>query len=149
MGFSVDTAIPCGILAAVLVTIFMVQRRRDDLKKRIDAKIQVFKKAFDISEDAIKKYRDKIEPWLTAVFQSEHLALLAGTGLTSAVASLAEVNAPGMDRIEFIEFGEQIKKSADLVLKSRGGEGAVRELVELILKSQNKWSYIVKFYSER
>ena len=67
----------------------------------------------DISEDAIKKYRDKIEPWLTAVFQSEHLALLAGTGLTSAVASLAEVNAPGMDRIEFIEFGEQIKKSAD------------------------------------
>jgi len=44
---------------------------------------------------------------------------------------------------------EEIKKSADLVLKSRGGEGAVRELVELILKSQNKWSYIVKFYSER
>ena len=65
----------------------------------------------NISEDDIKKYRNKIEPWLTAVFQSEHLALLAGTGLTSAVASLAKVDAPGMDRIEFIEFGEQIKKA--------------------------------------
>jgi hypothetical protein len=65
----------------------------------------------DISEDDIKKYRDKIEPWLTAIFQSEHLALLAGTGLTSAITSLAKVDAPGMDRIEFIEFSEQIKKA--------------------------------------
>ena len=82
----------------------------------------------DISEDDIKKYRDKIEPWLTAVFQSEHLALLAGTGLTSAVASLAKVDAPGMDRIEFIEFGEQIKKSADSQAKEmRRGEANIED----------------------
>ena len=82
----------------------------------------------DISEDAIKKYRNKIEPWLTAVFQSEHLALLAGTGLTSAVASLAKVDAPGMDRIEFIEFGEQIKKSADSQAKEmKRGEANIED----------------------
>ena len=82
----------------------------------------------DISEDDIKKYRDKIEPWLTAVFQSEHLALLAGTGLTSAVASLAKVDAPGMDRIKFIEFGEQIKKSADSQAKEmRRGEANIED----------------------
>lgn len=74
----------------------------------------------DILEDEIKKYRDKIEPWLTAIFQSEHLALLAGTGLTSAVASLAEVNAPGMDRIDFTEFREQIKESADSQAEEMG-----------------------------
>lgn len=67
----------------------------------------------NIPEDEIKEYREKIEPWLTAVFQSEHLALLAGTGLTSAVTSIAKVDAPGMDRIEFKEFRSQIKKSAD------------------------------------
>jgi hypothetical protein len=39
-------------------------------------------------DDKIKKLREKIEPWLTAVFQSDHLSLLAGTGLTTAVASL-------------------------------------------------------------
>ena len=67
----------------------------------------------NISEDDIKKYRDKIEPWLTAVFQSEHLALLAGTGLTSAVTAIAGVTAQGMGRLEFNEFGEQIRTSAD------------------------------------
>jgi hypothetical protein len=82
----------------------------------------------DISEDGIKKCRGKIEPWLTAVFQSEHFALLAGTGLTSAVASLAKVDAPGMDRIEFIEFGEQIKKSADSQAKEmRRGEANIED----------------------
>lgn len=82
----------------------------------------------DVSEDDIKKYRNKIEPWLTAIFQSEHLALLAGTGLTSAVASLANVDAPGMDRIKFIEFGEQIKKSADLQAKEmRRGEANIED----------------------
>jgi hypothetical protein len=82
----------------------------------------------DISEDDIKKYRDKIEPWLTAIFQSEHLALLTGTGLTSAVTSLAKVAAPGMDRIEFIEFGEQIKRSADSQAKEMGrGEANIED----------------------
>lgn len=82
----------------------------------------------DVSEDDIKKYRNKIEPWLTAVFQSEHLALLAGTGLTSAIASLAKVDTPGMDRIEFIEFGEQIKKSADSQAKEmRRGEANIED----------------------
>ena len=82
----------------------------------------------DISEDSIKKYRDKIEPWLTAIFQSEHLALLAGTGLTSAVTSIAKVDAPGMDRIEFIEYREQIKKSADSQAKEmRRGEANIED----------------------
>jgi len=77
----------------------------------------------DISEDDIRKYRDKIEPWLTAIFQSEHLALLAGAGLTSAVAALATVDAPEMDRIDFKEFSKQIRKSADSQAKEmRRGE---------------------------
>jgi len=29
--------------------------------------------------------RKEIEPWLTSLFQSEHLSLLAGTGLTTAI----------------------------------------------------------------
>ena len=34
------------------------------------------------------KTRDEIEPWLTALFQSEHLSLLVGTGLSYAVHGL-------------------------------------------------------------
>lgn len=37
--------------------------------------------------------RSRIEPWLTSLFQSEHLSLLAGSGLTSAVQSAASIKA--------------------------------------------------------
>lgn len=36
-----------------------------------------------------KELREHIEPWLTSLFQSEHLSLLAGSGLTHAVHYLA------------------------------------------------------------
>ena len=35
-------------------------------------------------EVTIADLRKRVEPWLTALFQSEHLSLLIGTGLTSA-----------------------------------------------------------------
>ena len=64
------------------------------------------------------KLRLEIEPWLTALFQSEHLALLLGSGIFSAVHLLAtEKPAAGMGPIEFEVFKAQIdnaaKKSAE------------------------------------
>ena len=52
-----------------------------------------------ISEN--KELREKIEPWLTAVFQSEHLSLLLGTGLTTGICEKAEIESQAMQRIEF------------------------------------------------
>lgn len=44
-----------------------------------------------------KELRNRIEPWLTSLFQSEHLSLLAGSGLTHAVHYLAAgTGAAGM-----------------------------------------------------
>ncbi|NYT63366.1 SIR2 family protein [Alcaligenaceae bacterium] len=36
-----------------------------------------------------KELRSRVEPWLTSLFQSEHLSLLAGSGLTHAVHYIA------------------------------------------------------------
>ena len=37
---------------------------------------------FKIVEDpSIAKHRGRVEPWLTALFQSEHLSLLVGSGI--------------------------------------------------------------------
>lgn len=67
-----------------------------------------------ISDEEIIRLRKKIEPWLTAVFQSDCLSLLAGTGLATAVSTLAEVGSQGMQRIEFDgEYKERIKEKAD------------------------------------
>lgn len=41
----------------------------------------------------------------------------------------------------------EVRAAADYVTRARGGHGAVREVVELILKSQNKWARIVAEYA--
>jgi hypothetical protein len=62
------------------------------------------------------KLRPRIEPWLTALFQSEHLALLLGSGLSHAVHHIATIETkrslPGMGTIEFIQFDKEIKAEA-------------------------------------
>ena len=40
----------------------------------------------------------------------------------------------------------EVKKIADYVTKAAGGYGAVREIIELILKAQGKWEPILKKY---
>lgn len=79
---------------------------------------------YDISDDKIKPQREKIEPWLTAVFQSEHLSLLAGTGLSTAVTHLAGIAIKWMERIVFSEHKDQIKNTADAQAKLMGREKA-------------------------
>lgn len=39
-----------------------------------------------------------------------------------------------------------VKKEVDFVTKRNGGKGAVRETVELILKSQGKWTSLIQKY---
>ncbi|MEO8427299.1 MAG: HAD-IIIA family hydrolase [Verrucomicrobiota bacterium] len=41
----------------------------------------------------------------------------------------------------------EARAMADFVTKSPGGRGAVREVVELILKAQRKWSRLIEEYS--
>ena len=48
-----------------------------------------------------KKWRAIIEPWLSSVFQSEHLSLFVGSGLTIAVSNFASTSVQSMNRINF------------------------------------------------
>lgn len=60
-----------------------------------------------------KELRSRIEPWLTALFQSEHLSLLAGSGLTHAVHRLATgENAAGMNALTLENFNDQVNEAA-------------------------------------
>lgn len=61
----------------------------------------------------ISDLRQRIEPWLTSLFQSEHLSLLAGSGLTHAVHYLAAGKAAaGMNFTDFSHFDDEIKNAA-------------------------------------
>ena len=44
--------------------------------------------------------------------------------------------------------GSDVKAHADYITGAHGGNGALREIAELILKAQNKWSQVVNSYLE-
>lgn len=70
-----------------------------------------------------KELRSRIEPWMTSLFQSEHLSLLAGSGLTHAMHYLAVgKGATGMESIPFTIINDKINAAAEKSAKEAGRE---------------------------
>ena len=68
-----------------------------------------------------KELRNRIEPWLTSLFQSEHLSLLAGSGLTHAVHYLAaKKSAAGMGALILNNYMDEINQAAKSAAKEAG-----------------------------
>ena len=60
-------------------------------------------------EFTVKDLRSRVEPWLTSLFQSEHLSLLVGSGLTHAVHYLAaDTAAAGMSALYLSNYKDEI-----------------------------------------
>lgn len=105
---------------------------------------------FDLIEDAGEKYladvnnperknspvelRKKIEPWLTALFQSEHLSLLTGSGISTAAHVLATGSpGAGMDPADFSVFNEQIVEASNEMAKKSGrGEANIEDRIRAV-----------------
>lgn len=68
-----------------------------------------------------KDLRQRIEPWLTSLFQSEHLSLLAGSGLTHAVHYLAaQKGAAGMGALTLSNHQAEINQAAEKASEAAG-----------------------------
>jgi len=84
------------------------------------------------------KLRQRIEPWLTALFQSEHLSLLVGSGLSNAIHKIATRKLlPGMGTVKFTYFDKEVKaeakKSAKAAARRSGNvEDQIRVANELL-----------------
>lgn len=77
----------------------------------------------------ISDARKRIEPWLSAVFQAEHLNLLIGSGFTGAVGSVAGVSGTNMARVKFgTSFDGAIESNAETAAKAMGrGEANIED----------------------
>jgi len=76
--------------------------------------VKISNEFFNINDEVDEREsRRKIEPWLTSIFQSDHLSLLVGSGLTTAVTSSVGLISQGMERINFEPYKDKIKKWAD------------------------------------
>jgi hypothetical protein len=80
-----------------------------------------------------EKLRTRIEPWLTALFQSEHLALLVGSGLTYAAHHIATGKSlPGMTKVDFGSFSTQIDCEAKRSAQTAGrGDGNIEDQIRV------------------
>lgn len=93
-----------------------------------------------LKDDTItpEKLRLRIEPWLTALFQSEHFSLLLGSGLTHAIHWMAAEKAlPGMSKANLSHFSTEIDaeaaKSAAAAGRKEGNiEDQLRVAIELL-----------------
>jgi hypothetical protein len=71
-----------------------------------------------------EKLRPRIEPWLTALVQSEHLSLLVGSGLTHAVHRLGTgAVLPGMSVVTFRSLNDEITQEAERTARVAGRDG--------------------------
>ena len=60
------------------------------------------------------RHRERVEPWLAALCQADNLSLLVGSGLTTAVATLADADPISMDPVELqgLEHGAAVNSRA-------------------------------------
>ena len=67
------------------------------------------------------EFRKRIEPWLTSLFQSEHLSLLCGSGITNAISFLAGANGgTTMANTTFSSYKTEIEEAATSSAKLSG-----------------------------
>lgn len=69
----------------------------------------------------IDNHRKRVEPWLSAVFQSEHLSLLLGNGFTTACAAACKTHAASMGTVAFkTELSDKIEQFATRTAEESG-----------------------------
>ena len=110
------------------MTINTLKTRDDHVPLQFTADGEIFRlqtgsEASWLSGEAFghKELRSRIEPWLTSLFQSEHLSLLAGSGLTHAVHYLAAgKGAAGMGVLTLSNHQAEINQAAAKAAEAAG-----------------------------
>ena len=68
-------------------------------------------------------FRSRIEPWLTSLFQSEHLSLLCGSGITNAISILSGAGSgTTMGGTTFSNYKNEIDATVKSSAKASGRE---------------------------
>lgn len=85
-----------------------------------------------------EEHREKVEPWLSALFQAEHLNVLVGSGLTTAIARTAGAPVVDMSPATFqCSYADTVTQAARESAKRLGRkepniEDQARSAIELI-----------------
>ncbi len=101
----------------------IVEFKKIDVDKFKAHEIRMCSWLSEKQEFTTKELRPRIEPWLTSLFQSEHLNLLVGSGITHAVYHLATgKNERGMETATFNSFSDNINNFSKITATLAGRE---------------------------
>jgi 3-deoxy-D-manno-octulosonate 8-phosphate phosphatase (KDO 8-P phosphatase) len=128
-GFGMTLLHRAGIKSVIITAkkTKIVERRAKDMHV---AKVYSDYMKLKLYEKAIKKFRVKDEEVCFIGDDFIDLPVLKRVGLSIAVP----------------EAIEEVKKSCHYITKKSGGKGAVREVIEIILKSQGLWDKVTSQY---
>ena len=84
-------------------------------------------------EDQTEKYRDHIEPWLGALLQADHLNLLIGSGLTTAIAKHMGIENPISMSAPELE-GEGSSAVQEMAKRNANSSGHTKPNIEHIIR---------------
>ena len=120
----------CGVKVAILTgrKSKVVEHRAKDLEIK-DVYQKVYNKK-EVFEKILKKHKLLADAVAFIGDDIVDVPVLKRVGFSVAVADALDI----------------VKKSVDYVAKNRGGDGAVREICEMILQAQGKWPEIAARY---
>lgn len=82
------------------------------------------------------------------------IEMIEQLGLTAEQVCYIGDDLPDLPVIQLVGLGvavadasPEVRQSADYVTKTNGGQGAIREIVEMILKSQRRWDDLIQRYT--
>ncbi|MFA5388652.1 MAG: HAD-IIIA family hydrolase [Candidatus Omnitrophota bacterium] len=129
-GFGMALLYRAGIKSAIITArgSGAVKRRAKDMHV---AKVYSGHKKLEIYESAIKKFMMKDDEVCFMGDDLIDLPVLKRVGLSIAPP----------------EAAEEVKRACHYITKKGGGKGAVREVAEIILKSQGLWDKAIKEYT--
>lgn len=129
-GLGIAAAHKAGLLTAIITgrTSEMVQRRVTELK--IGDLYQGSADKVSALNELLKKYRLTIDHIAYVGDDLNDLPVLSRVGFACAVANAVP----------------EAKAKAHYIANREGGRGAVREIIEYILKAQDKWDWVVAQY---
>jgi len=130
-GFGMALLFRAGIKSAIITAkkTNIVKRRAKDMHV---AKVYSDYRKIKIYEKAIKKFKVKDEEVCFIGDEFIDLPVLKRVGLSVAPP----------------EAIEEVKNSCHYVTKKSGGRGAVREVIEIILRSQDLWDKVINEYKK-
>ena len=132
-GLGITTAVRHGLRVAVITGRkgAIVQRRAEEL---------------GIAEDVLSGISAKKQA-LQALAEKYNLSLDEIAFMGDDLNDLSALQAAGLSAAP-ADAAEDVKQKADFIAPHKGGKGAVRDLLELILKARGVWNVIVKEYTE-